>query len=127
MPDIEVVRADERSVAETNATSGMTREQAVAGEGVWAGLVRADPQRPSGWHHHGEHETYIYVLSGEISFDFGPGGRQHVEAQPGSFVHVPAGVVHREVNSSTEEGSVVLVRVGSGPPVVNVAGPDGPA
>jgi len=126
MPDVEVVRADERAVAETDATSGMTREQAVAGEGVWAGLVRADPQRPSGWHHHGEYETDIYLLSGEISFDFGPGGRRHVEAEPGSFVHVPAGVVHREVNS-TEEGSVVLVRVGSGPPVVNVAGPGGPA
>lgn len=124
MPDIEVVRADERLVAGADATSGITREQAVAGDGVWAGLVRAEPQRPSGWHHHGDHETYIYVLSGEISFDFGPGGVRHVEADPGSFVHVPAGVVHREVNSSAEEGRVILVRVGSGPPVVNVIGPD---
>jgi hypothetical protein len=48
MPDIEVVRADERSVAETDATSGMTREQAVAGEGVWAGLVRIPNDRRVG-------------------------------------------------------------------------------
>lgn len=42
------------------------------------------------------------------------------------FVHVPAEVVHREVNPSPAEGTVVLMRVGTnGPPVVNVDGPDG--
>lgn len=110
-------------MAKADATSGMVREQAVAGEGVWAGLVRTAPGRPSGWHHHGEYNTYFYVQSAKVRMEFGPGGAKAVEAGPGDFVHVPKGVIHREVNPADEEGAVILVRVGSGPPVVNVEGP----
>lgn len=123
MTDIRVIHAEERSISEADATSGMVRERAIDDDGIWAGLVRTAPKRPSGWHHHGEYDTYIYVRSGAIRFEFGPEGKQVVEAAPGDFVHVPSGVVHREVNPVADEGSVVLVRVGSGPPVVNVDGP----
>lgn len=125
MPEIEVVRATDRHVAEADATSGMVREQAVEDDGFWAGLVRAAPQRPSGWHHHGEYDTYFYVTSGEIRMEFGPNGGKAIEAGPGDFVHVPKNLVHREMNSSSEEAMIVLVRVGQGPPVVNVDGPSG--
>ncbi|HZD22396.1 MAG TPA: cupin, partial [Acidimicrobiia bacterium] len=64
-------------------------------------------------------------LSGELSFDFGPQGSESVAAGPGDFVHVPKGLIHREVNSAAEEGAVVLFRMGSGPPVINVDGPGG--
>lgn len=124
MTRIRVVRAEEREVAEADATSGMVREQAVAGDGIWAGLVRTASGRPSGWHHHGEYDTYFYVQAAAIRMEFGPGGADVVEARPGDFVHVPRGVIHREVNPADEEGAVILVRVGSGgPPVVNVEGP----
>lgn len=123
MSDIRVIHAEERAISDADATAGMVRETAVKSDDVWVGIVRAAPQRPSGWHHHGEHDTYAYVQSGAIEFEFGPGGAEQVEAGPGDFVHVPAGVVHREVNPAEEEGSVVLVRVGSGPPVINVDGP----
>jgi uncharacterized RmlC-like cupin family protein len=123
MSEIRVVRAAEREVAEADATSGMVREQAWAGDGVWAGLVRTAAGRPSGWHHHGDHNTYFYVESARIRIEFGPGGANAVEAGPGDFVHVPKGVVHREVNPADEDGAIILVRVGSGPPVVNVQGP----
>lgn len=57
--------------------------------------------------------------------EFGPGGTSEIVAGPGDFVHVPGGVIHREMNPSQSEGAVVLMRVGtSGPPVVNVDGPD---
>jgi uncharacterized RmlC-like cupin family protein len=123
MADIKVIRATDRDVAEADATSGMVREQAVADDGVWAGLVRTAPGRPSGWHHHGDFDTYFYVESANVRMEFGPGGANVVEAGPGDFVHVPKGVIHREVNPADEEGVVILVRVGSGPPVVNVEGP----
>jgi uncharacterized RmlC-like cupin family protein len=55
--------------------------------------------------------------------EFGPGGTKVVDAGPGDFVHVPKGLIHREVNPTDEEGAIILVRVGSGPPVVNVEGP----
>lgn len=124
MGEVRVIRADERQVAAADATSGMVREQAVDGGGVWAGLVRTAPQRPSGWHHHGDYDTYIYVVSGKIRFDFGPGGARQVEAGPGDFVHVPKGTVHREANPAEQEGVLIGVRVGEGPPVINVEGPE---
>lgn len=123
MTDIRVIHADDRAVSEADATAGMVREKAIDEAGAWVGIVRTAPQRPSGWHHHGEHDTFAYVQSGAIEFEFGPGGDEQVEAGPGDFVHVPAGVIHREVNPTEEEGSLVLVRVGSGPPVINVDGP----
>lgn len=123
MTDIRVIHPNDRAISEADATAGMVREKALDEAGAWVGIVRTAPQRPSGWHHHGEHDTFVYVQSGAIEFEFGPGGREQVEAGPGDFVHVPAGVVHREVNPAGEEGSLILVRVGSGPPVVNVDGP----
>jgi uncharacterized RmlC-like cupin family protein len=123
MADIVVVHAADREVADGGATSGMIREQAVADEGVWVGLVKAAPQRPSGWHHHGEYDTYFYVMGGQIRMEFGPDGSKAIEAGPGDFVHVPNNVVHREVNPSDEEASIILTRVGTGPPVINVEGP----
>jgi uncharacterized RmlC-like cupin family protein len=87
------------------------------------GEVRTSPQRPSGWHHHGDYDTYIYVKAGQIRFESGPSGVDVVEAGQGDFVHVPQQVIHREVNPADSEGSLILVRVGSGSPVVNVEGP----
>lgn len=123
MEDIRVIQAAEREVAEADATSGMVRERAFATDRVWTGLVRTTPDRPSGWHHHGDHDTYFYVQSSTVRLEFGPGGGKMIEAKPGDFVHVPKGVVHREMNPFDEEGAIVLMRVGSGPPVVNVEGP----
>jgi hypothetical protein len=56
------------------ATPGMDRQQAVATEGTWAGFVRTEAGMVSGWHHHGEYETVIYVLSGALMMEFGPNG-----------------------------------------------------
>ncbi|MGA7270757.1 MAG: cupin domain-containing protein [Acidimicrobiia bacterium] len=124
MADIEVIHAADREVAAADATSGMVREQAVSEDGIWMGLVRAAAQKPSGWHHHGDYDTYFYVEGGTIRMEFGTDGSKAIEAGPGDFVHVPKRVVHREVNSADHEGAIILVRVGSGPPVVNVDGPD---
>jgi uncharacterized RmlC-like cupin family protein len=124
VPGIELIKAAKREVSEADATTGMVREAAVADEGVWAGVVKTAPNRPSGWHHHGDTDTYFYVHSGEIRMEFGPNGKDAIQAKPGDFVHVRPNVVHREVNPADEPGAVILVRVGSGPPVVNVEGPE---
>ncbi|HET7488347.1 MAG TPA: cupin domain-containing protein [Acidimicrobiales bacterium] len=108
---------------ETDPTPGIVREQAIAVEGVWAGLARTAPGTVSGWHHHGEYETSIYVLSGRLRMESGPGGATVMEAGAGDFVHVRAGSVHRESNPGDEESRVVVVRAGHGVPTVNVDGP----
>ncbi len=123
MSEIVITRPDDRVVSETDATSGVTREQAFAGDNVWVGLVRTAPHRPSGWHHHGETETYFHVERGTLQMEFGVDGAHSVIAHAGDFVHVPAGLIHREVNPTDDTGVVLLVRIGSGQPVVNVDGP----
>jgi uncharacterized RmlC-like cupin family protein len=105
-------------------TPGMVREQAVGTEGMWAGLVRTDAGMTSGWHHHGDYETAIYVLSGRLRMESGSGGSEVVEAGPGDFIHVPKHTVHRESNPSSEESQLVVVRAGTGEPVFNVGEPE---
>jgi uncharacterized RmlC-like cupin family protein len=121
---VRVVRPGERRAGPV--TAGMVREEALATGGMWSGTARTEPGMVSGWHHHGEHETTIYVLSGALRLEFGPGGADAVQAGPGDFVHVPAGVVHREGNPSGEPADLVLVRAGRGESTVNVDGPAPP-
>ena len=118
---VSLVGPEERQ--EGDITPGMTREQATSVEGLWAGLVRTDPQMVSGWHHHGDYETSIYVVAGTLRMESGPGGRSIVEAGPGDFLHVPKGAIHRESNPGDTESRIVVVRAGLGPAVVNVDAP----
>ena len=117
------ITADDRT--EGAGTSGMIREQAVASDGMWAGLVRTAPGMVSGWHHHGDYESAIYVLSGALRMEFGPGGRDVLDAGPGDFLYVARGVIHREGNPTDGESQIVVVRSGSGEPVFNVEDPEG--
>ncbi len=104
-------------------TPGMVREQAFSVDGLWAGLVRTEAHMTSGWHHHGDHDTAVFVVDGGLRMEFGINGRETIEAGPGDFVHVPKGVIHRESNPVDRESHVVVVRAGTGTPTVNVAGP----
>ncbi len=119
---VRLVRGSER-IRETAQTPGMVREQAIGSARLWAGIVRTAPRMASGWHHHGEYETAIYVISGRVRMESGPSGRVVAEARAGDFFHVPVGAVHREANPEDEEAVLVVVRAGSGTPVVNVEGP----
>jgi uncharacterized RmlC-like cupin family protein len=105
-------------------TPGIVREVAFTGNDRWVGYVRSEPGVWSGWHHHGETDTYFYVLRGTIKLEFGPGGSEGLAVRAGDFAHVPAGLIHREGTTSDEAGELVLVRLGSGEPVVNVGGPE---
>ena len=104
-------------------TPGKTREQAIAVEGLWSGLVRTEPGVASGWHHHGDHDTSVYVVEGTVRIEFGPGGLEAREAGPGDFVHIPKGLVHREVNAGPTRSREIISRSGTGPVTINVDGP----
>jgi uncharacterized RmlC-like cupin family protein len=77
----------------------------------------------SGWHHHGEYESVIYVLTGALRMESGDRGREVLHANPGDFVFVPKGAIHRESNPSEAESLILVVRCGEGEAVVNVTGP----
>ena len=112
---------EDRVVADP--TAGITREEAISIDGLWAGLARTEPGMTSAWHHHGDYETSIYIVAGRLRMESGPGGAEVVEAGPGDFLHVPAGAIHRESNPSDEESRLIVVRAGHGPPTANVDGP----
>lgn len=105
-------------------TQGMVRTQAVATEGMWAGHARTEPGMRSGWHHHGEQESAIYVVSGILRMEFGPDGKEVIEAVAGDFVYVASGAVHREGNPGDEHADIVVVRAGTGGSLFNVDGPE---
>jgi uncharacterized RmlC-like cupin family protein len=101
----------------------MDRQQAFVTEKTWSGLVRTEAGMVSGWHHHGDYETVIYVVSGALRMEFGADGATTVDAAPGDFVYVPKGAVHREGNPSSEPADLVVVRAGVGESTFNVDGP----
>ena len=119
---VELIRPEDR--VEGQPTSGMRREEAVSTDRSWAGHVTTEAGMVSGWHHHGDHESHIYVVSGALRMESGPGGRDVVEARPGDFVFVPPHTVHREGNPSSQDSTLIVVRAGRGEAVVNVEGPE---
>lgn len=104
-------------------TPGMDREELISMPGSWVGMVRTKPGLVSSWHHHGDYDTYVYVISGRIRIEFGSGGGDACEAGPGEVLHVPKHIIHRELNPASEEQVLFAVRVGTGAPVLNVDGP----
>ena len=119
--DVRLVRPAERTPGAP--TSGMERSEAVATAGMWAGFVTTEAGMVSGWHHHGDFESAIYILSGALRMEFGPGGRDVLEAAPGDFLYVAPHAIHREGNPSDQRGTIVVARAGRGDPVTNVDGP----
>lgn len=123
MERIEMVTAQDRTSPAAGQTHGMLREQAFASEGICSGVVFTEPGLISGWHHHGEHDTYFYVAAGRAVLEFGPGGRDKVDAGPGDYVHVPRHTVHRESNPIDTTSALIVFRMGSGEVVINVEAP----
>lgn len=103
-------------------TPAIRRRQAFGSDDRWVGYVTTQPGAWSGWHHHGETDTYLYVLSGSFEFEYGP-DRERVSFGQGDFAHMPRGVVHRERTAPGHPGEAVLVRIGPGPAVTNVEEP----
>jgi uncharacterized RmlC-like cupin family protein len=108
---------------QTGQTAGMIREEAVHTDGLWVGVVRTEAGRSSSWHHHGTYESVIYVISGQVHVECGPGGTTKFHARAGDCIYLPPGEIHREGNDGLEESEIVVMRSGSGELVVNVAGP----
>ena len=119
---VRTLRKDQ--LQEAAGTPGMKRRVAFEAHGHWFGHVEAEPETMSGWHHHGDNVTIGYVLKGKITLEFGPGGQEQVSVNEGEYFQVPKQLVHREGNMSTETGEIILGRVGEGPMVFPVDGPD---
>jgi len=104
-------------------TPGVAREIAFETAGATLMRARAEAGATSGWHHHGAREVLGHVVRGRARFEFGPGGRESTEVEEGGFFHIPAGLIHRDVNPLDEPQEIILAVVGDGPLVLNTDGP----
>ena len=86
-----IIRAAEAAPSPGPPTPGMDRRQLLEHDDRWFGWVRTDAGTDGGWHHHGDRDSYVYVLRGAVRIDFGPGGREHVEAARGISCSTRAG------------------------------------
>jgi uncharacterized RmlC-like cupin family protein len=110
----------------TAQTPGSERREAIApalgiASAIWGGLFEVEPGARTGIHHHGEQETIAYVLSGICEIRWGARGEFAAHAKADDFIHVPAFLLHMEINpSKLEPFRWVVVRSTPTPIVVNV-------
>jgi uncharacterized RmlC-like cupin family protein len=89
---------------------------------LWGGVFEVEPGASTGIHHHGEQQTVAYVLSGTCEVRWGAKGEYSGQAKAGDFLHVPAFLVHMEINPSQREPfRWVVVRSTAVPIVVNLS------
>ena len=81
-----------RDLAMKNATDGR----------IQAHVIRAKPGHApaGGWHYHVLDFQMVYVLEGWVRFEYE--GVGEVLLEPGSCVHQPPGILHREMEHSED-------------------------
>jgi len=72
-------------------------------------IAAIPPGARSKAHKHAGHETAIYVLSGEAGMWYGEKLEDHLVAQTGDFVYVPADIPHLPYNMSDVDYCVAIV------------------
>ena len=119
MSNIDIAKSAELSAG--YLTEGILREKAFESENVVVSRSRLLPGVVSGWHHHGTHDLYGYIVSGKLRLEYGIEREKKANLNPGNFFHVPQNLVHRDVNPDEDHDLVVVnILVGTGPAVINV-------
>ncbi len=88
--------------------AGISAETAGA-RGICMHLLTVPPGGRAKAHLHENHETTIYVLSGEVVMWYGEGLRERMTCRPGDFIYIPAGMPHLPANLSKTEPCVAVV------------------
>jgi len=122
MSRIEIVRGSELAVGDS--TEGIVRKKAFESETTIVSQSQVSPRVVSGWHHHGTRQLYGFIVSGRLQLEYFLRRLEIADLNIGDFFHIPAGLVHRDLNPN-KDGELVVVNilVGSGPAVINVDSP----
>jgi uncharacterized RmlC-like cupin family protein len=102
-----------RSVASYQGKQGPTyaggiSAETVGAQAIWLGMIRMPPGARTKAHFHEQHETAMYVVSGEADLWYGEDLSQHEIVRAGDYLYIPAGVSHVAVNRSQTEPMVVV-------------------
>ena len=105
MGDIDVRAADEVESIETSP--GVSRQLVFETEDTTVVRSLVAGGVTTGWHHNGDRHVYGYVVEGSAVLEYGPNGRDAVELDAGSFVHVPPRTIRRVVNPTDDDWSIL--------------------
>jgi uncharacterized RmlC-like cupin family protein len=110
-PTCQVFRAKETYAGKQgfNYFSGISAESAGA-RGICMHLLTIPPGDRAKAHLHEDHETAIYVLSGEGEMWYGEGLKQHLKVKAGDMLYIPAGMPHLPANLSDKPVTAVIAR-----------------
>lgn len=122
MGSVQVARNSDLS--EAMSSDKLTRRLKDVDDLVTVAETHTAPEGSLGWHDHGEHTAYVYVLQGQLRIEWGPGGRENTDLGAGDFYVISPNTIHREANPGSEEQVVLGFFVGSGPTTFNVDGPE---
>src|SRR5205085_10968397 len=94
----------------TPQTDGMQRLAAIShalvgSEGLWAGVMLAEPDSASSVHHHGPLETVVYVVSGLSKVRWGRRLEHEDDLEAGDFLFIPPFMPHQEINPSPDQAT----------------------
>ncbi len=95
---------------------GLTYSEGVAAEntgaqGICMHMLILPPGGRANAHLHENHETAIYIMSGESGVWYGEMLEGHLTLKAGEFLYIPAGMPHLPYNASENEPcTVVLAR-----------------
>jgi uncharacterized RmlC-like cupin family protein len=109
-PTCRLVRADEEFVGKQGhlCAPGISAQSAGA-QRLHLQIVRLPPGNRSKAHKHDDHETAIYILSGESGCWYGDKLQHHLIARAGDFLYIPANMPHLPYNRSDAESCVAVI------------------
>src|SRR5256885_12202012 len=110
MPRIDVVHGTDLKKGES--TPGIFREKAFQSSNALVSRTRLERGAVSGWHHHGTHELYGFLVSGQLRLEYGPKGADAAVLGPRGILHVPPRPVHPdgEPDCAHDLGHVYILR-----------------
>ena len=96
------------------AKQGLTYFRGVAAEtsgatGLCMHIVTIPPGGRAKAHLHSDHESSVYVVSGESGMWYGEGLREHMWMKAGDFVYIPANTPHLPYNPSPDTACVGVI------------------
>ena len=83
--------------------------QAVGASAIHMQLLTMPPGARARAHKHEDHETAIFILSGEGAMWYGERLEHHMVTLPGDFIYIPADMAHLPYNRSPSEPCVAVI------------------
>lgn len=84
--------------------------ETVGSSGICMHLLTIPPGGRAKAHMHENHETAIFMLSGEADTWYGDRLENHVVVKAGDLFYIPAGVPHLPANSSGAPSTAIIAR-----------------